>query len=245
MKATLITLIAMAGVASAMTEQEAQNIISSATIINDTYDFQDNQKNFTVIGVVDLDAYAQLRPTLSSSNRPRIMTFTDSQGNVLGARFGDTRDMYNCLFITDLNDSPRTNAGAWNNIQNIGKSGATGTDLYIGNAKSMAITLGYSGPNGDNQGTQLVFSYTNLEGEPTTVIRNDAGLRWAANTLETFDLAEASSVFSKVYMIEGIKYVGEDLAMLTKVATTPSVPEPTTGTLSLLALAGLCIRRRK
>ena len=27
--------------------------------------------------------------------------------------------------------------------------------------------------------------------------------------------------------------------------TTPSVPEPTTGTLSLLALAGLCIRRRK
>ena len=105
----------------------------------------------------------------------------------------------------------------------------------------MAITMGYSGASG----TQVVFSQTDLEDTVKTAIRDDGSLRWAANTLETFDLAEASSVFSKVYMIEGIKYVGDDLAMLTKVATTPSVPEPTTGTLSLLALAGLCIRRRK
>ena len=242
MKATLITLIALAGVASAMTEKEAQDIISSATIINNTYDFKDNQKNFTVIGVVDLDEYAVLRPTMSSTNRPVIMTFTDSKDNVLGAMFGDTGTWTTCLFNTYLNGKDR---GSWAKIEGLGQSGASAPDLYIGNAKSMAITLGYSGPDGSNQGTQLVFSYTDLEGTTKTAARNDGGLRWRDNTLVSFELADAAKVFSKVYMIEGTKYVGEELAMLTKVATTPSVPEPTTGALSLLALAGLCIRRRK
>lgn len=224
-----------------MTEEEAQFIISTAKVVENSYIFSDNQKKFTVIGVVDLDKYAELRPTMSPTNRPLIMTFTDSKNNVLGAMFGDTTTMSTCLFNTCLGGSPRTQEGGWKSIAGIGKPGASGSDRYIGNAKSMAITLSYSG----DAGTQLVFSYTNLDDIPTTVVRNDGALRWANNTLTTFDLEEASSVFSKVYMIEGIKYVDDDLAMLTKVATTPPVPEPATGALSLLALAGLCIRRRK
>ena len=41
----------------------------------------------------------------------------------------------------------------------------------------------------------------------------------------------------------GVVWGGKDITLVGKVQK--SVPEPTTGTLSLLALAGLCIRRRK
>lgn len=47
----------------------------------------------------------------------------------------------------------------------------------------------------------------------------------------------------------GIVWGEKDIKLVGKIAAepgpTPPVPEPTTGTLSLLALAGLCIRRRK
>ncbi len=41
----------------------------------------------------------------------------------------------------------------------------------------------------------------------------------------------------------GIVWGNKDMLLVGKVVK--GVPEPTTGTLSLLALAGLCIRRRK
>ena len=44
----------------------------------------------------------------------------------------------------------------------------------------------------------------------------------------------------------GVVWSGKDITLVGKIGTEPSpVPEPTTGTLSLLALAGLCARRRK
>ena len=43
----------------------------------------------------------------------------------------------------------------------------------------------------------------------------------------------------------GLVWAGKDISLVGKVEAPAPVPEPTTGTLSLLALAGLCARRRR
>ncbi|MCQ2365436.1 MAG: hypothetical protein MJ051_07810 [Akkermansia sp.] len=236
MKKTLFVLFALAAPAvMAMTDEEAAQILSSSTVVtNDTYTFSANQSAFTAIAIVDLDAYAALRPTLTTNNHPIVLSFTDSENHVMGAILGDTRYTYNALITTSLGTADR---GSWQTLNNIGLSGAQGDDLYIGNATSAAITLSYD----RNNGTYLTFSFMSKSGELVTATRNDGDLRYsgASRTLST--LTMNPDLFTKVYVMEGTKYTGADIAMLTQKA----LPEPATATLSLLALAGLAARRRR
>lgn len=69
----------------------------------------------------------------------------------------------------------------------------------------------------------------------------------AASTVLTFSKENKSDVTMTINQLLDFKGINIGKAMTANniTFTTPSVPEPTTGTLSLLALAGLCIRRRK
>ena len=241
MKKTLVALMALAcPVALAdLTPEEAKDILTTATTVEDSFTFSAGQQAFTVVAVVDLEKYAALRPTLSTSNRPHIMTFTDSGNYNMGALFGDTGTMQNCLFTTFWAEGG-ADRGGWQNLTGIGQNVATTPEKYIGNAQGMTITLAYSAPNGDIQGTTVTFSYINNDGDVVSVTKNDTGLRFSNNTLKT--LTVNTDIFSDVYMIEGTKYMGNDVVTLTKAALAP---EPATATLSLLALAGLAARRRR
>ena len=68
-----------------------------------------------------------------------------------------------------------------------------------------------------------------------------------ASTVLTFTKASKPDVTMTINQLldfNGIN-IGKNMTATNISFTTPSVPEPTTGTLSLLALAGLCARRRK
>lgn len=69
----------------------------------------------------------------------------------------------------------------------------------------------------------------------------------AASTVMTFSKSgkdDVTMTINNLVDFKGIN-IGQKMSASNISFTTPSVPEPTTGTLSLLALAGLCARRRK
>ena len=94
------------------------------------------------------------------------------------------------------------------------------------------------------QSGELLQAIMGAQGEPVQVTQN-----YYKDTIRYFGGGTYTASTSSQYGF--INPAGEPVTdqyapmMAVTVTYTPQVPEPTTGTLSLLALAGLCIRRRK
>lgn len=100
-----------------------------------------------------------------------------------------------------------------------------------------SITLCTAGLSVDkNHGLLLLFSA--YAGLTVSLDGTEVVYKGAVDGLELLQQNEVGIVWGE----KDIKLVGKIDA---EPGPTPPVPEPTTGTLSLLALAGLCIRRRK
>ena len=125
------------------------------------------------------------------------------------------------------------------------------------NAVGAAITLGYqtwrvsddSTTTADVTGTAVVFSVRYADGSTKSIYGHKSNyanggthvptMYYDSSLLDTPTITESSSRWTSSSLIAANEFV------LPAVSVTPSVPEPTTATLSLLALAGLCARRRR
>ncbi|MDO4817949.1 MAG: PEP-CTERM sorting domain-containing protein [Akkermansia sp.] len=92
---------------------------------------------------------------------------------------------------------------------------------------------------------EAVTDWAAFEGKEVTLISNTAGIYVLSDTLkENYDILDASGAIVATATLSVVGSSGGPQSLVVSNIQS-SVPEPTTGTLSLLALAGLCIRRRK
>lgn len=234
MKRTLIAIFALGSMTMAITEQEAQDLLTKATIGNSTsVTSTTTPTDVTFIGIVDMQAFTTFRNSVSSSNRPIILTLTNSQDDQMSIRLGETNTAGNTLFRPSLKQHD------WEDYTD--RSSWTTASGFLNAKDGMAtITFGY----GATTGTDIVFSYVNAEGVVVENALTDSGMHYSNKTVKDVNYSE---LFSKVYLIEGKRLSTDEIHTVSQVALlgVTSVPEPATATLSLLALAGLCARRRR
>ncbi len=108
-----------------------------------------------------------------------------------------------------------------------------------------AVTLTYE----YNKGTSGTFTLLDAEGNVLQSVGGDyntslrgTGLTYSSVVFDS-DIVTDTYVFSQVVTAEEAKSLGKAAAMAA--LSSVAVPEPTTATLSLLALAGLAARRRR
>lgn len=239
MKKTLIALMATSSMAMAAVSLDDADITMAG---NTGYDTQGN--NFTVALTLDV---TELKTLLEKGQTPAWGTdiikyvcngtatgvtvnggSSSNKINTSGlfARWGDTTNWNSVQWqgSTNLSDLNGDAAGTgWDNVASAGLVYSFGATS--GTAVSFTLI--------DNDGNTLVNSY---------VLANTLKSSSAGKAALTFD----DSVLTSYYFNE---YMGGNeanmQALSATVATTAPIPEPTTATLSLLALAGLAARRRR
>ena len=235
MKKTLVALFALGTAAMGITLEDA---IATGT---GTLTLEEAASAITAVAVVDV---AQLQAAMAknaelskitlinfdSSNDIGIQTnysSYDHDGNPNNANLINTSGLYGCW----------NNGGAWSFGMD---SGFENADFWAGGVTA-AITLTYK----YQDGTSGTFTLLDAEGN---VLRSvgatyNEGLRGQgvsySSVVFNSDIVTAGYVFNKVV------YSADAKALGLAAATAALVPEPTTATLSLLALAGLAARRRR
>lgn len=235
MKKTFITLLALAGAASAATTQVwdlSQSVTSGDFLYNaSTGLFTDNSEvEGTVLNGADGGGRIQTNITFTL-NLTAAQTVTGDT-NLLQMDMGG--DIGLALTTTGL-------AGTW--------QGGTGSSRV---SVAFETLLADSGVFADIEGNKyitLTFVETYGSGvqvwSNTTKLIDDAGLKSSSNT-------SLSSIYVNSGYVEALQFEtewkGEDIVN-TNVAFNAEamqvIPEPATATLSLLALAGLAARRRR
>ena len=239
MKKTLITLMATSSMAMAAVSLEDADITMAG---NTGYNTQGN--NFTVALTLDV---TELKTLLEKGQTPAwgtdIVSYvcngtltgvtvnggsSDNKINTSGlyARWGTTTNWNSVQWQGDTNLSDLNGDAAgtgWDNVASAGLVYSFGATS--GTAVSFTLI--------DNDGNMLINSYVTAGGLKSAS---------AGEAALTFD----DSVLTSYYFNEYMGGKEADLkALSATVATTAPIPEPTTATLSLLALAGLAARRRR
>ncbi len=242
MKKTLIALLAVSSVAMAVSLDEA-----TIKLGNEGYDTQSG--NFTVALTLNV---AELRTLLEQGQAKAwgtdIVTYicngTATGVTVNGGSNASGEIASSALYARWGNDT------AWNP--------ANGSDVVWSGSGSLADL------NGDAEGTGwdavasagLVYSFgkTDATAVAFTLIGNDGSVLVdsyvVASALKSGSAGAAALTFddsvAASYYFNDYKGGSEaDMKALAGAVATASIPEPTTATLSLLALAGLAARRRR
>ena len=140
--------------------------------------------------------------------------------------------------------------GSWNgggsNSKPVGNYAMASPDfasLDWDNIGSIAITLSYQYTNTDGNGTNMAVAIFDKEGNQIgqTTYGSDTSLRTNAS-LKSITFSDA---VTSAYLLDSRVLKDDAKAIATELGQISVVPEPTTATLSLLALAGLAARRRR
>lgn len=242
MKKTIVALMALAGVA--MADTLVWDLGTSVIGDDYLYDaetglFTDNPNiDGTVLNSVNGASQIQTNITFVL-NLTRAMAVT-ADTKLLDMDMGG--DIGLCLTSTGL-------ATTWNGSTSSARGSVSYDDLLADSSIFTAvngdtcITLTFAQSYGSNVGVQV---WSNTE-----KLIDDAGLKASGNT-------SLSSIYVDDYYIGCLQFTPEwkgdaivetnaafDAIVKERIAAAPSVPEPTTATLSLLALAGLAARRRR
>lgn len=244
MKKTLIALMALAGVA--MADTQVWDLYSPVTAGAYLYDydaltgkgkFTDNDE-FEGTVLNDTNGANQIQTNITFVlNLTRAMEVTaDTQ--LLDMDMGG--DIGLCLTSTGL-------ASSWGGTTSSSRASVSYDTLKADGGIFTAV-------NGDTCIT-LTFVQTYGSGvqvwSNTTKLINDTGLKASTNTSLTSICVNAGYIgclqFSPGWKGDDIVDTNAafDTTVKEMIAAAPSVPEPTTATLSLLALAGLAARRRR
>ena len=191
-----------------------------------------------------------LDPSASSYSISFGTYATTNNQQVLFYLSSSTSD-YSVLVGNSYNDNANVHVGYLNQdviekTSNTTVEGATFISFQSGSNRAVATLFGADAiSSGVSVGGNLSYTLT-LSGTDLTVSVTDANSgQWSyAATIAsgvTFDtigfIVDGNADANENTSTVGVKNIS--------VASTPAVPEPATATLSLLALAGLCARRRR
>ncbi len=238
MKKTLIALLAVSSMAMAASLDEAA--IKQAG--NTGYNTLGN--NFTVAITLDVE---ELRSLLEKGQTPAwgtdIVSY-NANGTLTGVTVngGSSGGKINTSGLyARWGTNAAWNSVTWNGSTNLsdlnGDAEGTGWD----NVASAGLVYSF----GATSGTTVAFTLIDTEG--TAIVDScvtAGGLKSgsAGAAALTFGDSVASSYYFSTYMGNA---TADMKALANTVAITNPIPEPTTATLSLLALAGLAARRRR
>ena len=231
MKKTIIALLALGGIA--MGAEETFDAATKTATIALTFD------------VAALEAISDVNFTGYTASKPNFFMFTGTWGDGTSGSLG----------LANNGSSSSDTTGMYSSWVKDSSSGQS-TDCGLGSVFT-------SSTNWDAiDAVSLVYSYSTPDsGATTTNVALSIG--FTDGTVETYDGTKANIVFGGTsgFASTGITindtyvtsyevdttFTSLDDAKTKSVALLPStsVPEPTTATLSLLALAGLAARRRR
>ena len=238
MKQTLITLLALAGVAAA-TEQTIT--LSDygytdgfyATSVLDLEDLTSiiTQKNLdtTLIGVgvaLDDDTTHSGVLTVKSWTNNELHVYSNQAAGVSSTGFGNANASFSA---PDGYTWPQGHA-----INNaFSMEDAVGGALTFAFAPKAAET--------DVYGISIALSVAYADGSIQTIVGNAGGYSWSNNQYKATKIFYDDAYITTPTVTKAGNWTHADLVAANKTAL---VPEPTTATLSLLALCGLAARRR-
>ncbi len=254
MKKTLVALLALASVASAvelttiatMDELVAAATWNGASKVDDmsvtTYSFSDG----AYIGGITLDAVnSALQDSSKYITIAAWVNMTDTNG--VESIFGYGAQQSGFKFCTNGAGLQYTAKGVADR-----DTASVGLDANTWTLVGISFKGGNDAANGAKYfaGTGNSNYYTrNLGGFATPGATDQTfaiGSGNSGNARETFNGKIAGlTIFTSDSVISGVNDVTAIMGTTAPEFVTPSVPEPTTATLSLLALAGLAARRRR
>ena len=246
MKKTLITLMALAGVAAALTEEPITvNVMPSSVTTDDWYAAPEGSGWATLNLVDDSNFLTSFESNLATDLNLMGLTSTSATGHYLFNHKG----------------SAQASAGhemsfANNTLTLTGRSGAGKyvcfvTDLLVsdllGNnsAQDYSITLSMTSTAGENSHNLWGLYKLDASGTITELQAvSKIGSNDATITISSEQMAGLSASDKLISFVSN-RNAGVSFNITGLSYTATLVPEPATATLSLLALAGLAARRRR
>ena len=231
--------MALSGMAMAYTVNEADIITT-----NNSGTFDATANTGIVVGAIDLDAFKTILGTTNWNKNILSLTFDNN------VNFGLGQGCY-----SNVNEYRFYSAAAGSSISGGGNhlNGTDATDNWkagaileaLDGAESAAITFATQ----KSSGSYAMLTIAKV-GDGGSIIYTDFGAVFSSQYITSKNTVKAFTVntdlISKAYGYSDVALSLDAIRDTThNVAAAARVPEPTTGTLSLLALAGLCIRRRK
>lgn len=235
MKKTIITLLAASACAmGATTLQDGVQFTDATYTAPSTW----SEAGLSVTLLLDVTKFAELFDDATSSARPVFVSMSGSGSNIVGLEAHEDNRITGASGVTA--------GGTYDNLYSFGANNADSISSIIwGNVKAAALTMALET---SSTGTYWSLTVLNSDGTYSSTSAGNAGLRWSAMG-DITKVAVDTDVVTTAYAFDG-HYQGDAAYALNKAAIVaslpaPSVPEPATATLSLLALAGLAARRRR
>lgn len=248
MKKTIIALMALAGAAGAVTTTEFLDLSQDRTIEKLSYDVETGK---ITTATTHASTKADYNLYEIDNNGPQgLYTFkvnltkaseVTSNTDILTLNFDGTSNFISAIATADG--------------LTIGKSGTTHSTVI-----SWETLLGKDSVSTGNDGNQYIVltlahipSYNTAAGtwlgDETGTLVNDGDYAYKGQNRYITDVTVNNTLVAAISTYSGWKPEADRPAFATAFATTATnsltVPEPTTATLSLLALAGLAARRRR
>ncbi|MBR6576550.1 MAG: PEP-CTERM sorting domain-containing protein [Akkermansia sp.] len=270
MKKTLITLLALASVASAALNDTqlstphsitlgttAASISTEGIITGTSY----NQA-FTAVMTLDAEALAAFTPGKSTNDAKKTplisWTITNSGDDTQqkSINISVNNNSSNALITTAGFYYKKANNASCSLPDNTGAgstqfetNGAAATSYLSNvdwtNVAGAALTISYNGisSNTGPLGVQLYFSVMMNDGTLGTYTAGSPDTRHVGNEWDVTAIGYDPTYLDALTIYDG--YATAEQAWQLNKDVLPNIPEPTTATLSLLALAGLAMRRRR
>ena len=236
MKKTLIALLALGTCAMGVTLEDADRLGNGGSTFTTT------DGNFTVALTLDVTELRSILEQGQPKSWGTDIVCYDISGTKTGVTVNGGSNPSNTIVSSGLYARWGTDA-AWNPANGSDIRWDGGTDLATIDWDTVADAgLVYSFSS--TGGTSVAFTLLDAEGAAIVdTYATAGGLKSASATASTISFDD--SVIGVYYFNGGVTETDAKALAKSAAVMTGTVPEPTTATLSLLALAGLAARRRR
>ncbi|MBR5213269.1 MAG: hypothetical protein IKV92_03315 [Akkermansia sp.] len=246
MKKTLISLIACAGFSSAATLNTELTLTEAITAPVTLTGMKSS--SFSLVASLDVDFLQTYMSGSKTMENGYVIMSASNGSQTLGVAFDTLSDNNTYLGATTLTATDNyvaigNNSNYWKSYAAI--TGVTGIDATPGFTNSQinwskveyaALTMVHN----NTSNTQFYLSVSYLDGSIYTLAGTQGNLKWKDGISAITSLSFNSNAVTSIDVYDGALAASEAVSK-----TTAQLPEPTTATLSLLALAGFAARRRR
>ncbi len=252
MKKTIITLLALAGVAvadevfnlsTAGAPDKGDAVVTNGTIAPSASNWKTfDYAKYALDEAITLSAPVDVLEFSFTVNRPHAFHSTDTVEKSLTTLTFALTGGGQAIVVGHNNTSDYTSSAA--ELQ-VGTSDRVGNKGYIFRESDIDDCYGITATKSLNGG--MPFDTSTITGQIAWNTTNSVftltltSSAWTNNEALKFDLGKSVTVDNIVFSVNGVDTPSFTAASV----STDIVPEPTTATLSLLALAGLAARRRR